>query len=245
MELNSKIAAGMTLYLYHRSNQSVLNQFILLEDGTSFLWENSYIEKVERGYKPVLGVMIAPMDKLSIGLSLAKTFVYSSSVDVQSSGVDQAAIVSLPTTTGDSTTPEYPLEVRLGAAYFPTNSLLLSADLSYYTKVENPNGDRVNVVNLALGTEYFLDKNWAVRGGLFTNMANSPELDPTRFNQDEKVDLYGMSLSISNFTRNTSVSFGGSITSGSGKAQIQRDVSNIQNVDVQGWLIFLSSSYSY
>jgi long-chain fatty acid transport protein len=146
---------------------------------------------------------------------------------------------------GDSTTPKYPVEVRLGAAYFPTSSLLLSSDLSYYTKVSNPNGDRVNVVNLALGTEYFLDKSWAVRGGLFTNMANTPALDPARFNQEEKVDLYGMSLSISNFTRNTSISFGGSITTGSGKAQIQQDVSNIQNVDVLGWLIFLSSSYSY
>jgi len=101
------------------------------------------------------------------------------------------------------------------------------------------------VVNLALGTEYFLDMSWAVRGGLFTNMANTPELDPARLNQDEKVDLYGMSLSISNFTRNTSISLGGSITTGSGKAQIQQDVSNIQNVDVLGWLIFLSSSYSY
>jgi hypothetical protein len=76
-------------------------------------------------------------------------------------------------------------------------------------------------------------------------MANTPALDPARFNQEEKVDLYGMSLSISNFTRNTSISFGGSITTGSGKAQIQQDVSNIQNVDVLGWLIFLSSSYSY
>jgi len=245
VELNSKIAAGMTLYLYHRSNQSILNQFIALQDNTSFLWENSYIEKVERGYKPILGFMITPMDRLSIGLSLAKTFVYSSSVDVQLSKVDQTGILSLPTMIGDSTTPKYPVEVRLGAAYFPTSSLLLSADLSYYTKVENPNGDRVNVVNLALGSEYFLDKNWAVRGGLFTNMANTPELDPTRFNQEEKVDLYGMSLSISNFTRNTSVSFGGAVTTGSGKAQIQQDVSNIQNVDVLGWLIFLSSSYSY
>jgi hypothetical protein len=76
-------------------------------------------------------------------------------------------------------------------------------------------------------------------------MANTPDLDPSRFNQDEKVDLYGASLSISNYSRNTSVTFGGSMATGSGKAQILRDSSNIQTVDISSWMIFLSSSYSY
>jgi hypothetical protein len=64
-------------------------------------------------------------------------------------------------------------------------------------------------------------------------------------NQDEKIDLYGMSLSVSNFSRNTSITLGGSLTMGSGKAQILSGSKEIQNVDQAGWMMFLSSSYSY
>ena len=122
----------------------------------------------------------------------------------------------------------------------------MSFDTTYYTKVSDPvYGDRVSVVNAAAGAEYFWSKSWAVRGGLFTNVANTPDLDASRFNQDEKVDLYGMSLSVSNFTRNTSITFGGNLSTGSGDAQILSNTTNIQNVDVLSWMIFLSSSYSY
>lgn len=247
-ELTSRLSAGLTLYIYHRSNQSTMNQLIQLQDGR-YEWSNQYIEKVERGYKPIIGFMITPMEKLSIGISVARTFVTSASIDTQTT-VKNAEILPTNTititNTGDSTKRKFPTEVRLGAAYFPSPSLLISADAAYYTKVSDPvNGDRVSVMNVAIGSEYFLNKNWALRGGLYTNMANTPDLDASRFNQDEKIDLYGMSLSISNYSRNTSVTFGGSIASGSGDAQILSGSSNIQTVDVESWMIFLSSSYSY
>ena len=90
-----------------------------------------------------------------------------------------------------------------------------------------------------------MNKNWAVRAGLFSNLANTPEVQSGRINQDEKVDLYGVSASVSNFTRNTSITLGGSYSSGSGKAQILDNSTNIQDVKETGWMIFLSSSYSY
>lgn len=247
-EITSRLSAGMTLYVYHRESQSILNQFITLQDGR-YEWSNQYIEKVERGYKPILGVMFTPMDKLSLGLSVGRTFISGSSLNSQVTVKDVNALTPNDVTItqdGDSTTRDHPWEVRLGAAYFPSSSLLLSFDTAYYTKVSDPvHGDRVSVVNAALGAEYFWSKSWAVRGGLFSNMANTPDIDPTRYNQDEKVDLYGMSLSVSNFTRNTSVTFGGSLTMGSGDAQILSNRTDIQNVEVEGWMIFLSSSYSY
>jgi len=247
-ELSSSLSAGLTLYMYHRSNQTILNQLIVLQDGR-FEWSNQYIEKVERGYKPILGVMWTPAEKLSIGVSLAKIFVYSSSV--MSQGIVKDANALTPNDfarldVGDSTNKKYPYELRVGVGYFPSNSLLVSGDASYYTKVSDPiNGDRVNVMNVALGTEYFLNKNWAMRGGLYSDMANTPKLDANRANQDEKIDLYGLSLSISNYSRNTSVTLGGSMTMGSGKAQILSGSKEIQNVDQAGWMMFLSSSYAY
>lgn len=247
-ELTSSLSAGLTLYMYHRSNQTILNQLIVLQDGR-YEWSNQYIEKVERGYKPIIGVMWTPAEKLSIGVSLAKVIVYSSSMMSQSTIKDANAATPDDFTSievGDSTRKKYPYELRVGAGYFPSSSLLVSADAAYYTKVADPvNGDRVSVVNIALGTEYFLDRSWAVRGGLYSDMANTPKLDPTRSNQDEKIDLYGMSLSVSNFSRNTSVTLGGSLTMGSGKAQILSGSNEIQNIDQAGWMMFLSSSYSY
>ena len=247
-ELANSLSAGLTLYLYHRSSQSILNQLIVLQDGR-FEWTNQYIEKVERGYKPVLGFMWTPAEKLSIGLSLAKIIVYSASVMSQSILKDANAATPNDFTivdTGSSMRKKYPYELRVGAGYFPSSSLLMSADGAYYTKVTDPvNGDRVSVLNLAVGTEYYLNRSWAVRGGLYSDMANTPKLDPTRTNQDEKIDLYGMSLGISNFSRNTSITLGGSLTMGSGKAQILSGSTEIQNVDQAGWMIFLSSSYAY
>ena len=248
-ELTGNLSLGLTLYMYHRSNQTIMNQFIVLQDGR-FEWQNLYIEKVERGYKPVLGIMWTPAEKLSIGVSLAKIMVYSSSVMSQSIIKDANAATPNDFTLtegGDSTKKKYPYELRVGAGYFPSSSLLVSADAAYYTKVSDPvNGDRVDVLNLAVGTEYFLSKSWALRGGVYSDLANTPQLDPNRTNQDEKIDLYGVSMSISNFSRNTSITLGGSVTMGSGKAQILGGGSKeIQNVDQAGWMMFLSSSYAY
>lgn len=244
-ELTKNLSVGLTLYLHHRSRQTTMNQFISLQGG-GFQWENLYIEQVERGYKPILGVMWSPMDKFSFGLSVAKTLLYGGSTTVQATKKEAAATDVDPTIESRGETRKYPTEVRAGAAYFPSASLLLTMDAAYYTKVTDPvYGDRVNVLNAAVGAEYYLDRNWALRGGLFSNMASTPELQTGRFDQDEKIDLYGLSLSISNFTRNTSVTFGGNIMTGSGKAQIISGASSIQDAEEFGWSVFLSSSYSY
>ncbi len=244
-QFSDSFSAGLTFYLHHRKRETILNQLILVPGSAE--WSNEYINLVERGYKPVLGIMWSPADKWTVGFSVAKTFLYNESMTIQSTLKD-GTLNTDPSLAFDSTDAKrkYPYEVRGGVAYFASSSLLVSADGSYYTKVSDPVfGDRVTVLNGALGTEYYLDKNWALRGGLFSNMANTPKLDSTRSGQDEKVDFYGVSASISNFTRNTSVTFGGNYTTGSGKAQIISDSTNIQDVTASGWMIFLSSSYSY
>jgi long-chain fatty acid transport protein len=234
---------GLTLYLHHRNSKTIMNQVIMLQDGRTE-WSNQYIDLVERGYKPILGILWSPIDRITIGLTVAKTFLYSGSKTSQLLFKD--ADDSEPIPTFDTFEKrKYPSEVRVGVAYFASSSLLFTADGSYYSKVDDPAGDRVSVFNAAVGTEYYLGKSLAVRGGLFTNMANTPELQAGRSNQDEKIDYYGLSASISSFTRNTSLTFGGNISTGSGEAQIIGNSTNIQNVDSTGWTIFVSSSYSY
>ncbi len=244
-EVSSNFSVGLTLYLYHRSAQSILNQIISLQGG-GVEWDNQSISIIERGYRPILGFMWSPADKWTVGLSLAKTILYSESFTSQTA--EKAASASDPTITSGYVAGKrkFPFEIHAGVAYFASNSLLVSADGSYYTKITDENfGDRVSVFNAALGTEYYLNKNWAVRGGLFSNQANTPKLASDRMNQDENINLYGVSASISNFSRNTSITLGTNYSMGSGKAQIIGDTTEIQDVKEKGWMLFLSSSYSY
>jgi long-chain fatty acid transport protein len=101
------------------------------------------------------------------------------------------------------------------------------------------------VLNVALGTEYYFNKNWAIRGGVFTDYANTPRIDPALILQDEHIDLYGASLSLSFFTRNTSITLGGNVSLGNGKSQSQSGSVEIQDVRENAWTLFLSSSYTY
>jgi hypothetical protein len=136
--------------------------------------------------------------------------------------------------------------VRMGAAYFPTSSLLLSGDITYSAKVTDPDyGDRVSVVNGAIGAEYYTSKTFAVRAGLYTDLANTPDLVGGKYQQSEKIDIYGMTASCSWFTKNTSITLGGSYAVGDGKAQVVGGSTDIQTVSTEGFTIFLSSSFNY
>ena len=246
-EFNSKVSMGMTLYLHHREGKTIMNQMIVLQDGR-YEWSNQYIDLVERGFRPIIGIIVSPVDKVTVGLAFAKTFLYGGSKQSQVLFKDaDAASPNDVTQTfeGGFEKRKYPNEIRAGVAYFASNSLLITADGAFYTKVGDPDGDRVSVFNAAVGAEYYLNKSVAVRGGLFTNMANTPDLQSDRSNQDEKIDYYGLSGSISHFTRNTSLTFGANISTGSGDAQIIGNSTNIQSVESTSWTMFVSSSYSY
>jgi long-chain fatty acid transport protein len=249
MDLNKDLAVGLTLYFHQRSNQLILNQNLTKNTApVGYEVNNTYFELNEWGFKPILGLLWSPMEKLSVGLSASKVNL------LRANSRAQSTIANFDSTGGSQTFTvvdshakrKYPLQLRMGAAYFPTSSLLLSGDISYSAKVTDPEfGDRVAVVNAALGAEYYTSKTFAVRAGLYTDMANTPEPVAGKFGQSEKIDIYGLTASASWFTKNTSITLGGSYAVGDGKAQVVGGSSSIQNVTTEGFTIFLSSSYSY
>jgi long-subunit fatty acid transport protein len=275
IQVSDSFSVGATLYVHKRNTETILNQTIQsdnkviqvganpdpLKDERGFIWQNGYLETDEWGLKPVLGVMWTPVDKLSIGVAVTKTFVLKSEVLSQSTFTtndpDVAAtnipiihelIRSNDSLNISSEKRKYPTQISAGAAFFPSSSLLLSGDLSYYSAFEytlaNTPNKRNAVVNGALGAEYYLNKNWAIRGGLFTDFANTPKVVEGGTNQKEHIDLYGGSLTLSHFTKNTSISCGGSYKFGSGKSQIDNGA-EIQDANADSWAIFVSSSYTY
>jgi long-chain fatty acid transport protein len=146
-----------------------------------------------------------------------------------------------------------PKQVSLGAAWFPSSSLLLSADINYFSiksvgdivTLRSRQEELKDVLNIAVGTEYYVSKNLALRGGVYTDYANTPKISTGDVNQSEHIDIYGVTASVSHFTRNTAVTLGGGTTYGRGKSQIIGNSAAIQNASQQGWMLFLSSSYSY
>jgi long-chain fatty acid transport protein len=251
-EIKDDLSVGLTLYAHQRNVQLVVNQYQERTDG-SYQWTNKYYKLDETGVKPVLGVSWSPFEKLSLGASLSRTFVLYSSSSDQVTCTDNAAASSVcingvavqtPTIIKFDQKREYPTHLALGAAYFANRDLLISADWSYYTAVTDPAfGDKVATYNLALGTEYYFTRKWAVRAGFYTNMANTPDIRAGITNIEEQINLYGLSLSLTNFSGNSAVTVGGSVNYGTGKSQITTDFNQVQNASTLGWLLFLSSSY--
>jgi long-subunit fatty acid transport protein len=260
-ELTNNLAAGVTLYYYQRKTQWILNQIVRTDAGGSE-WTNLYYQSQEWGFRPILGLMWTPVSNVSVGLSMSKILIQGSEIsqqyayrrqglavgyDMNGDGIQDTVLsddayvpYAIPSI---DTKRKYPTQISLGVAWFPSQSLLLSADINHYSAIHGQNVEAVN--NLALGAEYYVSKNWAVRGGFFTDYANTPTISANNASQPEHIDLYGETLSISHFTRNTSVTLGGGYTYGTGKAQILSGSSKIQDAESQGWMLFLSSSYSY
>jgi long-chain fatty acid transport protein len=256
-DLTDEFSVGLTLYYFQRKSMTILNQIISTSNG-GFEWTNVYIKKNEQGLRPVLGFMASPVESLSVGLAFSKVFIASSDRSTQGTLLRQG--ISADTDVNilpdgqqhSSEIRKTPLQTTLGIAWFPSASLLVTSDLQYFSikglsgeeAFSDSGGPIKDVVNLAIGAEYYFSRNWALRGGVHTNYANTPELATDRINQDEHIDLYGGTFSVSHFTRNTSVSVGGGYTYGAGEAQIVGE-RRPQDAVFKSWMLFLSSSYSY
>ena len=233
---SDSFSVGATLYGYYRDREIIRNHLLQYENGQQYL-SNCYETKIEWAYKPILGTIWEPLDKLALGLSLSKTYAASSDYEKQTITNSTSAITL--ETLSSSEKDKFPLTISLGAAYFASPRLLLSGDIRYYEEIS----DRPAVYNLSLGTEYYFTDTLALRAGFFTDMANTPELSSTSVNQPEHVDIYGISLSFSLFRRMSSITLGILYGFGKGQSQIIQNSSTMYDVEIQNLALYLSASY--
>lgn len=241
---------------------------------TGFEWRNGYIYRTEWGIKPTIGMIWSPTDKVSIGLTATQHYLVktdhlsTSTVNSNVLGANPNYPVGFRTPNADRDRKrDLPMELKAGIAYFPSPSLLLAADLSYHdssgdfdrdettirytdsSKTSSYNIDDAMepVLNLALGAEYYLNDRYALRGGLFTDFANTEKLakDGLTANQPEHIDIYGTTLSFTRFTRSTSTTLGLGYSFGKGDAQVTANSTTIQKVEVNNLNAFLSAAYSF
>jgi long-subunit fatty acid transport protein len=252
---SDSFSVGATLYLYYRDMEVIRNQMLQFEQGEHYLI-NYYETKTDWGYKPILGAIWEPMDKLAIGLSVSKIYVTSSDNEQQTTfrdtTRDEPYVDDYNYDFSDTDTiyfrssshkekDKFPLTASLGLAYFASPRLLLSGDITYYEEVS----DKEAVYNFALGAEYYLTDTFAVRAGFFTDNANTPDLSSGDYNQPEHIDIYGTVLSASLFGRTSSITLGMSYGLGKGDAQIVQNNPTIQDAKIENFTAYVSASYHY
>ncbi|MCP4748746.1 MAG: hypothetical protein GY874_21810 [Desulfobacteraceae bacterium] len=245
LELRPNLTIGGTLYAYFRDKEIIRNQVLQFNQGQHF-WINYYETKEDWGLLPKLGIIWEPHEKLALGLTIARTYLFSSDTETQTTFRDSTSpdfadtnALSFISEKNDSE-DDFALNTTLGIAYFTTEKLLLSMDISYYGETD----DKETVVNVALGTEYYLKDNLAFRCGFYTDFSNTPSLKQGQTNQPEHIDVYGVNLSVSLFHRQSSITLGTAYVFGSGEAQVISGGSAIQDTDIKTFTLFLAASYS-
>lgn len=243
--INDNFSVGATLYFHYWARQWISNQLAILDNG-SYQHNNTYYQTSEYGVEPILSTMWSPVDKLALGLTMSKTLLYSASLASQQIVRDATTAEITVIKSNGTMKRKQPMRITVGAAYFPTSQLLLSMDVSHFSSTKDATfGDRTAVTNVALGVEYYPKPMLALRGGIYTDNANTPKLNSSLSNQREHIDLLGLSASVTRFTRNASLTLGLNYAFGDGRAQIVGGSNEIQNVTTQSASVFMATSYNY
>ncbi|MCX7739310.1 MAG: outer membrane protein transport protein [Hydrogenothermaceae bacterium] len=245
VKLADSISVGATLYAHYRSGKIIRNHLLTLNDS-QFEWSNTYLSFSEYGVKPILGTIISPIDKVSFGFTASKIYLLHSENRLQytyrgiaSAGFGVNDVNFYIHKTKDKR--DLPYEFKVGVAYFHSPRLLVSADSLYYTKTD----DYKEVLNWSVGTEYYIKDNFALRAGFFTDLSNTPKLNPYLTDQRENINNYGITFSGSYFTKNTSISIGLMYVHGKGEAQVISGSRAIQDVRSDYFTVFIGSNYLY
>lgn len=269
--VNKDLSVGVTLYGYMRKKELTNWQHVRATGTNSanqnILLDGTYYQKIqteEFGLQPRLGVMWAPAPKVSVGLMAQTTFMITQNPESRESSTYNLCTESATVTGNFSNCSTYdnqldpldlgqakssalqknqdnelPVELNLGVAYFATDALLYSADFGYATKTDVYEA----TWNLAGGVEYFLNPTWAVRGGLYTNNANTKS-DVATYKRDH-VNMIGGAFSLSRYTKGSHITVGINYAQGSGEADLFNSSTRVQDVTVNNLNFFISTAASF
>jgi hypothetical protein len=249
--VTNNISAGVSVYGFWRHRKEISNQTVVRFADDFYYLNNQYITEDIWGYIVKAGLQWMPTNYMSIGASYTYSGIASYNYKSQSFVRDFAATNVWGTTSGVAITKgsytdaKIPMILRAGAAYFPSKSFIVSADiianigdLNYRTVAEN-------TINGAIGLEYFVTDSFPIRTGFFTNFSNTPKINPSSTDQDLHVDLYGVSLGIGWETKNSSISICGYYMFGDGEAQAYTGTTDVQKVHISAYNIGLTGSAKY
>lgn len=239
---------GQTSYIYRILNQNIRQR---LQVGA---------------FEPSLGMQWSATQKLSVGANLkfpkAISQTFENNIEQTSAYVDSDLTVvrdSAHTVEGtglmtrvlvdseDQKPIEWGSEYRLGMAYFASQRLLWTFDVTQNgaTKGNVSQYDRDAVTNFQTGTEYYITPSVPVRFGLFTNNDARPKLVKNKVNQRDHIDYTGLSLFLAWVQPNSQVALGSILQSGKGQAQKISNSPTIQDVEALSTTIAFSATHSF
>lgn len=262
--VTNNISVGLTLYGMQYSREEIAFQLITYEPDTANTYyeiDNTYITEKVFAIKPLLGVQFMPTNTIALGLSAMFGFVVDHQKDVVTftktfetgqnlDSDDKSGASRANVSYNDS---QVPTVVRCGVAWLPDERFALTSDIIATIGDKNLQEDAEMTFNIATGAEYYVTSSFPVRMGIFTNMANTPEIKNNKTGQGAHVNLLGFSSSLSWETRNSSVTVAGFYQSsnyfglhplGEGEAQVYGDTS-VQKMDVRVYSLALTGSAKY
>ncbi|MBF0363640.1 MAG: outer membrane protein transport protein [Oligoflexia bacterium] len=215
-EFAPSFSLGLTLHYHYRVLRKAQSQLVKYSASSD---ESSYLNtlKKEKGIKSKLGLIWSPIQKLSLGFTAAKTIILTALNDSQQNSKVTGSSSNSFDVSSDIRKRQLPYEFSLGAALFTTPYFLISSDFSYYLK---PDETKEHTWNAALGSEIFLGESNALRFGLYTNRTNNKDVSSSTLAPHDHIDYYGGTLGWSLYSKATTITFGGSYSYGSGKAQV-------------------------
>lgn len=285
--VSDRLSVGGGLYYYSRKREAILSQNMTFTNDTNNLTELYvwHYQTSESGIMPLLSVMFAPIEKLSLGVSVRKTFILSQTPEVKVSdyrnfGIVKSGSGSSATTTFDTTDeatfdvstnpyhgagyysldknpstgvvsdtklsglPEFqaladrvlPWQMTFGGSYFINDKDLITGDFTYYTSTDSYK----STYNFAIAGEHFFDDTWAMRGGVYTNNGNTDISSG-----GDQVDLTGLALGVSRYTKDSAVNLGFNYASGKGSAQLNSSGNRIQGLEISNLAFYVSTSSSF
>jgi hypothetical protein len=237
-EIGDDLSFGMSLFYSYRIYRHQQHQFIVYQDGSA---DTSYssVKLQEYSYIPKIGFQWSPFEPFFFGLTISKAYLLSRSLERDYSNIEEGDYTLFDATYAQEI--EYPTVISLGMAWYPSVSLLFSADIDHYAAAEE---DLENVTNISMGGEWFLNANHALRAGLFTNNDNRGECSSSSCNVAH-LDMAGMSFGYSSHTRSSSFTLATIYATGAGKADVYGNRSVIVDMKRESLTFLFAAGYSY
>jgi long-subunit fatty acid transport protein len=250
------LAAGISLFMGQLTDKSVNTQQQIF-NGTPerFAINESFSDQSTMFIYPKFGFQWMPAPKWAIGGVASSSYTAYSKKKERIAGsklnndgtlggttnetdqLNTAEVDSAPNALG-------PYELGLGTSYFPTKDLLFSLDVRYYSDDQTfTTFTTVPVVNVALGSEWYMSDQIVLRGGLYTNNANTPDLDSNKTDQRPHVDYLGLTAGITFANPGSSFTLCTQLSQGSGKGQILSGNPTQQDVESTTAALYITASY--
>ena len=257
--LSDTVSVGITLSLVKRRNEQINTYITSGEISTNntalYIARMLYTTDDVWGGTARLGVQWMPTKTFTVGASALVGTIFSHTQDamqfVRDAGGGSNFLDSTNVTyhneNNTSLDSALPVNLRVGVAWFASKDFLLSADIIADIGIQYfANVGLKSTLNAAIGMEYYLAPSIPFRFGLFSNMANTPEVVAGKYNQELHANLLGIGTSIGWQTRNSSIALSFTWQGGKGKIQVSNEFPEaIQDVSIRKIAFSLTGSARY